>query len=112
MWFRPRTEVLPSDSRWWEFNDDPKWSALAVSLGFIGLCYCICALVGWLRVRPIAGSGLLLLFVALRSGFLGTLENPEPRYTLEMYPDRNHFRRGGTDAAAHYSLTELGSAAA
>jgi hypothetical protein len=22
----------------------------------------------------------------LRSGFLGTLENPEPRYTLEMYP--------------------------
>ena len=86
MWFRPRTEVLPSDSRWWEFNDDPKWSALAVSLGFIGLCYCVCALVGWLRVRPIAGSGLLLLFMALRSGFLGTLENPEPRYTLEMYP--------------------------
>jgi hypothetical protein len=30
--------------------------------------------------------GLLLLFVILRSAFLGTLENPEPRYTLEMYP--------------------------
>jgi hypothetical protein len=29
---------------------------------------------------------LLVLFVVLRSGFLGTLENPEPRYTLEMYP--------------------------
>jgi hypothetical protein len=28
----------------------------------------------------------LLLFVLLRSAFLGTLENPEPRYTLEMYP--------------------------
>ena len=27
-----------------------------------------------------------MLFVVLRSGFLGTLENPEPRYTLEMYP--------------------------
>ena len=26
MWLRPRTETLPSDSRWWEFNDDPKWS--------------------------------------------------------------------------------------
>jgi hypothetical protein len=37
-------------------------------------------------MRPLAGSGLLLLFVVLRSGFLGTLENPEPRYTLEMYP--------------------------
>jgi hypothetical protein len=26
------------------------------------------------------------LFVVLRSLFLGTLENPEPRYTLECYP--------------------------
>ena len=25
-------------------------------------------------------------FVLLRSAFLGTLENPEPRYTLECYP--------------------------
>jgi len=24
--------------------------------------------------------------VGVRSLFLGTLENPEPRYTLEMYP--------------------------
>jgi 4-amino-4-deoxy-L-arabinose transferase-like glycosyltransferase len=86
MWLRPRTEMLPSDTRWWEFNDDPKWSALAVSLGFIGLCYWVCALAGCLRMRQLAGSGLLLLFVVLRSGFLGTLENPEPRYTLEMYP--------------------------
>jgi hypothetical protein len=28
----------------------------------------------------------LVLFVVLRSLFLGTLENPEPRYTLECYP--------------------------
>ena len=28
----------------------------------------------------------MLLFVLLRSAFLGTLENPEPRYTLECYP--------------------------
>ncbi len=37
MWLRPRTETLPSDPRWWEFNDDPKWSALAVVMGIIGL---------------------------------------------------------------------------
>jgi len=86
MWLRPRTEMLPSDTRWWEFNDEPKWSALAVSLGLIGICYCASAIFGCLRVRRLAGSGLLLLFVVLRSGFLGTLENPEPRYTLEMYP--------------------------
>jgi hypothetical protein len=30
--------------------------------------------------------GLLVGFVLLRSAFLGTLENPEPRYTLECYP--------------------------
>jgi hypothetical protein len=30
--------------------------------------------------------GLLLTFVLLRSAFLGSIENPEPRYTLEMYP--------------------------
>ena len=32
MWLRPRTELFPSDPRWWEFNDDRRW--LAVSLGF------------------------------------------------------------------------------
>jgi 4-amino-4-deoxy-L-arabinose transferase-like glycosyltransferase len=86
MWCRPRTEMLPSDTRWWEFNDEPKWSALAIGFGAIGLFYCTCGAVGWLRTRAVAGSGLLMLFVVLRSGFLGTLENPEPRYTLEMYP--------------------------
>lgn len=86
MWLRPRTEMLPSDPRWWEFNDEPKWSALAVGLGIINLAYVICALVGWLRWRRTHWLGLLTLFVVLRSVFLGTLENPEPRYTLEMYP--------------------------
>jgi hypothetical protein len=86
MWLRPRTAMLPSDSRWWEFNDDPVWSALAVGFGIINLGYVICALAGWIYARKIAFTGLLTLFVVLRSGFLGTLENPEPRYTLEMYP--------------------------
>jgi 4-amino-4-deoxy-L-arabinose transferase-like glycosyltransferase len=86
MWLRPRTEMLPSDTRWWEFNDDPKWSALAVSLGVVSLFYWLCGLVGSLRMLRVSGSGALWLFVVLRSLFLGTLENPEPRYTLEMYP--------------------------
>jgi 4-amino-4-deoxy-L-arabinose transferase-like glycosyltransferase len=85
MWLRPRTEMLPSDSRWWEFNDEPKWSALAVSFGVVGLFYIGCALLGFLRNRHVVFGGLLLLFVVIRSVFLGTLENPEPRYTLEMY---------------------------
>jgi 4-amino-4-deoxy-L-arabinose transferase-like glycosyltransferase len=86
MWLRPRTEMLPSDSRWWEFNDEPKWSVLAVSLGAINLAYVLCAIMGWVRSHRTAMLGLLLLFLAVRTAFLGTLENPEPRYTLEMYP--------------------------
>lgn len=85
MWLRPRTETLPSDTRWWEFNDDPKWSALAIGLGIINLLYLGAALAGLLRARWTIPLGLLLPFVLLRSAFLGTLENPEPRYTMEAY---------------------------
>jgi 4-amino-4-deoxy-L-arabinose transferase-like glycosyltransferase len=86
MWLRPRTEILPSDSRWWEFDDDPKWSALAVAVGVINLFYVGLALVGLGKGRVFALLGVLLTFVVLRSAFLGSLENPETRYTLECYP--------------------------
>ena len=86
MWLRPRTEMLPCDTRWWEFNDDAIWSTLALGFGAINLGYLVCALAGGMYARRLPLIGLLALFVVLRSGFLGTLENPEPRYTLEMYP--------------------------
>jgi 4-amino-4-deoxy-L-arabinose transferase-like glycosyltransferase len=86
MWLRPRTEKLPSDSRWWEFNDDPKGSVLAVGFGTVGLFYVGTGCAGLVRADPVPSLGLLLAFVVLRSVFLGTLENPEARYTLECYP--------------------------
>lgn len=86
MWLRPRTEILPSDTRWWEFNDDPRGSVLAVTFGAIGVFYVSLALAGLLRGAALRHLGLLLTFLILRSAFLGTLENPEPRYTLECYP--------------------------
>ena len=86
MWLRPRTEMLPSDPRWWEFNDDPRWLTVSLVFGLVGLLYAGMAAAGLLRSLGIPGVGLLVLFVVLRSGFLGTLENPEPRYTLECYP--------------------------
>jgi hypothetical protein len=85
MWLRPRTELLPSDPRWWEFDDVPLWSGVAVGLGLINLFYVGAALVGFTR-RALLHTCLLLLFLLLRTVFLGTLENPEPRYTLECYP--------------------------
>ncbi|MBV9574168.1 MAG: glycosyltransferase family 39 protein [Acidobacteriales bacterium] len=86
MWLRPRTEKLPSDPRWWEFNDEPKWSALAIAMGVINLAYLLMAFAGLSRLKRPNYAILLLMFVILRSAFLGTLENPEPRYTLECYP--------------------------
>jgi 4-amino-4-deoxy-L-arabinose transferase-like glycosyltransferase len=83
MWLRPRTEMLSSDARWWEFNDDELGSAWAVALGVLGFVYVGLAAAGARRVRFL---GMLLMFVIARSLFLGTLENPEPRYTLECYP--------------------------
>ena len=86
MWLRPRTELFPSDPRWWEFNDDRRWLALSLGFGLINLLYVALAAAGGLRGREFFGIGLFVLFLLLRSAFLGTLENPEPRYTLECYP--------------------------
>jgi len=86
MWLRPRTETLPPDTRWWEFDDDPEWLTLSVGLGIINLAYVSAAFAGLVRGRFAPHLGLLLTFVILRSAFLGTLENPETRYTLECYP--------------------------
>jgi 4-amino-4-deoxy-L-arabinose transferase-like glycosyltransferase len=86
MWLRPRTELFPSDPRWWEFNDDHRWLAVSLAFGAINLFYVALAAVGLIRAREYFGIGLFVLFLLLRSTFLGTLENPEPRYTLECYP--------------------------
>jgi len=91
MWLRPRTEILPPDVRWWEFHDDRKQSVIAVGFGLLNLAYVVAALLAVIRGqarRPsgIRCAGLLVTFLLLRSAFLGTLENPEPRYTLECYP--------------------------
>jgi len=87
MWLRPRTELLPPDIRWWEFNDDTRESVLAVGFGLLNLLYVAAALAALVRRHPrIRYLGLLVTFLLLRTAFLGTIENPEPRYTLECYP--------------------------
>ena len=86
MWLRPRTELFPSDPRWWEFNDDPRWLTVSLAFGAINILYVVMFLAGWTRSHAIFGVVLFIFFVLLRSAFLGSLENPEPRYTLECYP--------------------------
>jgi 4-amino-4-deoxy-L-arabinose transferase-like glycosyltransferase len=86
MWLRPRAELLPSDPRWWEFDDEVPWLIVSIAFGLINLAYVGMAAAGLLRARAEPGIGLLIVFLLLRSLFLGSLENPEPRYTLECYP--------------------------
>ncbi|MGH9497861.1 MAG: ArnT family glycosyltransferase [Terriglobales bacterium] len=86
MWLRPRSEMLPCSTRWWEFDEDPEWLAAGIVVGVINLAYIGAALLGLVRVQFTSAIALLLTFVVLRSVFLATLENPEPRYTLECYP--------------------------
>ena len=86
MWLRPRTELFPSDPRWWELNDDARWLTLSLVFGLVNLAYVTMAAAGLVRAREFFGIGLFVFFLLLRSVFLGTLENPEPRYTLECYP--------------------------
>ncbi len=85
MWLRPRTEALPLNSRWWEFREDPKDSAIGGALGAANLVLIVLAVLGALRGQ-VRFAGTMLVWIVLRSAFLSTLENPEPRYVLECYP--------------------------
>ena len=93
MWLRPRIELLPPDPRWWLLEDDVKWMALSLGFGVINLGYFVLAVMGLANgarapspAKVMSYLSLLILFILLRSVFLGTLENPEPRYTLECFP--------------------------
>jgi len=86
MWLRPRTELLPVETRWWEFSDHWEESIFALLWAGLNLFYLLAAVRGWLRWRLGLAGAMLVSFVLLRSAFLGTLENPEPRYMLECFP--------------------------
>jgi hypothetical protein len=86
MWLRPRTELTAADPRWWELNDERRWLAVSFVFGAVNLGYVLWAAGGLVRSRSFVGVGLFVFFLVLRSAFLGTLENPEPRYTLECFP--------------------------
>lgn len=94
MWLRPRIEILPLDLDWWRVAENGMDSWIAIGLGALNLLLLLTALVGTWRIWPLHWTvnepvlifALLIGSVLLRSLFLGTLENPEPRYVLECYP--------------------------
>jgi len=86
MWLRPRTEMLDIETRWWEFDKHQHESVFALAWAGLNVFYIAAALWGMLRWR-LGVPGLFLIgFVVIRTVFLSTLENPEPRYVLECFP--------------------------
>jgi hypothetical protein len=86
MWLRPRTELLDVETRWWEFSRHKKESWFALLWAGVNLFYIVAALRGWLLWRLGVAGVFVIGFVLLRSLFLSSLENPEPRYVLECFP--------------------------
>jgi hypothetical protein len=84
MWLRPRTEGMDVNVSWWRWRERRRDSAIAVGLGLLNLFYVLAAVGGAMRRPPL---GVFLgVFVGMRCLLLATMENSEPRYTLEAFP--------------------------
>jgi 4-amino-4-deoxy-L-arabinose transferase-like glycosyltransferase len=84
MAFRPRTELLWIELRWWQYSRHNSETVFSYAFAGLNLAYFIAAVVGFLKRPPLRGA--ILVFVLLRCALLLTLEAPEPRYTLEWFP--------------------------
>jgi Dolichyl-phosphate-mannose-protein mannosyltransferase len=86
IWLRPRTELMDVETRWWEFSRHQEESWFALLWAGLNLFYIVAAFRGWLVSRLGVAGIFVIGFVLLRSFFLSSLENPEPRYVLECFP--------------------------
>jgi hypothetical protein len=89
MLLRPRVEMLAVPLEWWRPSGHRRLTVFAAGYAALNLAYF--ALGGWgLWVWWRRGWGPLgwamVGFVVLRCGMLLTLDNSEPRYTLEFFP--------------------------
>ncbi|GGA77702.1 hypothetical protein GCM10011507_31180 [Edaphobacter acidisoli] len=92
MLLRPRTEILPVTVEWWKWSQHPKGSAFSIAYAALNLVYLLLGGAGlwqW-RKRNWTGNDALawamLGYLLLRLALLLTLDNSEPRYTLEFFP--------------------------
>jgi hypothetical protein len=77
--------LFPISQRWWEFRKHRGQSLFAIAYALLDAALLGLALVGFVR-RRVPLAGMMLAYIALRCALLLTLENAEPRYTLECFP--------------------------
>ena len=85
MFLRPRTETLDLKPDWWRFQSPLLELIEMVVLGLLNVALVVLALVGMARGR-VPWVVLMLVYLVLRCALLSTMENSEPRYTLEALP--------------------------
>ncbi len=85
MILRPRTEEFNLEVFWWRWSEHPAETAGAILVGLINLFYVAAAAWAFLR-RRVPWPWMLGGYVVLRCLLLGTMENSEPRYSLECFP--------------------------
>jgi 4-amino-4-deoxy-L-arabinose transferase-like glycosyltransferase len=92
MAFRPRAEMLEVPLEWWRWSQHQQTTLLAGELAALNFGYFLLGGIGlWLWRQAGWGENLPLVwamlgFVILRCLLLLTLDNSEPRYTLEFFP--------------------------
>jgi 4-amino-4-deoxy-L-arabinose transferase-like glycosyltransferase len=92
MWLRPRFELTTMPVDWWAVREHPWKSVEEIAYALLNAAYLALAMVGLVRWRWQGWGGrgavafAMLGFVVLRCALLLTLDNSEPRYTLECFP--------------------------
>jgi hypothetical protein len=92
MFLRPRTEMLPLSLDWWRWKEHPQETLFAIGYAGLNLAYFVLGGVGFWLWRRRGWNGMPVLawsmmgYVLLRCVVLLTLDNSEPRYTLEFFP--------------------------
>jgi hypothetical protein len=88
MWLRPRTEMLNIELRWWQYDRHNAETDFAAAYAALNLAYIILAAWGAWRLRRRAAMlvAAIAIYSLLRSLLLATIEAPEARYTVEVFP--------------------------
>jgi hypothetical protein len=85
MFFRPRTDEFELEVYWWNWGAYPAQTVRAILAGIGNLFYIAAAVWAFLR-RRVPWPWMLGGAVILRCLLLGTMENSEPRYSIECFP--------------------------